>query len=76
MDFRPKISDRRPYNGWQAVDVKRYEVPTHDDIDAAWNVRPSVGRAVDTLPPSQWRLLGLGFAEWYVLTSFDLITNL
>jgi hypothetical protein len=33
--FRPKISDRRPYSGWHAVDVRRYAVPTHDSTDAS-----------------------------------------
>jgi len=33
--FRPKMSDRRPYSGWHAVDVRRYAVPTHDSTDAS-----------------------------------------
>ncbi len=47
--FRPKMSDNRPYSGWHAVEVSRYAVPTHEEISAALNTRPRVGRAVETL---------------------------
>jgi hypothetical protein len=30
--LRPKMSERRPYKGWQEVEAKRYAVPTHEVI--------------------------------------------
>jgi hypothetical protein len=34
---RPKISEKRPYSGWNAVLVIRYEVVSQDDVLAALN---------------------------------------
>lgn len=47
--FLPKISDKRPYIGWHAVEVSKYAVPTQDEIEALLKTRPSVGSAVETL---------------------------
>jgi hypothetical protein len=50
--FLPKMSDRRPYIGWHAVEVSRYDVPTQDEMEASLKTRPSVGSAVETLVKS------------------------
>lgn len=34
---RPKMSEKRPYNGWQAVLEIRYDVVSHDAVLAALN---------------------------------------
>ena len=34
---RPKISEKRPYSGWNAVLVIRYEVVNHEAVLAALN---------------------------------------
>jgi hypothetical protein len=47
--LRPKISEYRPYNGWKAVLVIRYDVVSHDAELAALNsllIRPYVDAVI------------------------------
>ena len=34
---RPKMSEKRPYSGWKAVLVRRYDVVSHEAVLAASN---------------------------------------
>lgn len=46
--FLPKISENRPYNGWNAVEVSRYVDGMNEDTDPAWNSAEMLGSAVAT----------------------------
>jgi len=37
---RPRTSEKRPYSGWKAVVVMRYEVVIQETVLAAWKSEP------------------------------------
>jgi hypothetical protein len=47
------MSLKRPYNGWKAVDVKRYAEGTQEDIEPALKNEDIVGRAVAAITESR-----------------------
>lgn len=51
--LRPKMSLKRPYRGWKAVDVKRYAEGTHETIDPALKATEMVGMAVAMITVSK-----------------------
>lgn len=50
--MRPKISLKRPHNGWKVVDVKKKAEGTHEAMAPALNDEAIVGKAVDMITES------------------------
>lgn len=50
---RPRISLNRPYRGWKAVEVMRYDVVSHDIVLAALNSDPITAYVDAVIVPSK-----------------------
>ena len=62
---RPKMSEMRPYNGWTAVLVTRYEVVSHDAVLAESNSELITAYVAAVMVPSKaFKKTLLMMASW------------
>jgi hypothetical protein len=52
QSLRPRMSLKRPYRGWNAVEVMRYEVVTHEIVFSALNWDPITAYVDAVIVPS------------------------